>query len=216
MPSKRSRCLSCGGLHTIQFVCDPILLKEYGKLAEYVGDRFIRTYYLTDGEAEELQQEIKIALIKLPQKYRNKAGILVILRHRLRDIVRNMMPAGSSGTLLERRKSKEKLVGTFSDGAYDEDESSIMSITISDIASIMNKINRGADPNRDPEIIKALMEQIPASERAVVELTFGLDGKAFSNRQIQKKLNRGKEWVDSRLNKGIERLKGLIEQQSAK
>jgi DNA-directed RNA polymerase specialized sigma24 family protein len=162
---------------------------KYCKLAHWLVGRYKKKFNLTDERADDLEHSLLVKLFQAPTSYRNPAGIHLILRTKMFDLIEHMMLG---------EFDKEITVGL------------MQAPTRSDEAQAYR--DRPDPTPHEERILDALhipavlgrLESLRSPERVVLGMSFGIDGfDEFDDYWIARRLGKTKQWVSMKRKQAV-------------
>ena len=221
--TRNHNCSACGHRHDDEHLCIPIVLEKYSDIASRIAYAIAKTYRYSNEDCRDVVGDVLLGLLQIPPQYRNLGGVKFWSRARAINSITARLPFGTSGTIHERDKHSDWYGGVFVPYASRE-EASNDGVTLkpgefisesqcvppSEVFASGQSDGGGWDLMHDFESVRKYLPQLTSEQRAVIELSFGINGKEFSNRQIARKLGRDARWVAQRLEKGLAKLRELM------
>ena len=170
------------------------LLKKYCKLAHWLVGRYKRRFKLSDEQADDLEHSLLVVLFQAPTSYRNPAGIHLIFRTKLQDLIQAALKHEreiSAGLMQSPERCEEPL-------PYE------------DPADPIPHEQRIHDALTAPAVLSKI-DALSSPERAVLGLTYGVDGcEELDDYWIARRLGKTKAWVAWKRKQAIFKLQGLM------
>ena len=193
-------CEHCLKAHAAEFWCNERVYAQYHRLVRNVVRGFLRVYRISSDFEDDITQDVLLALLKTPQSYRpHPNGMYAVIRTR------------TLNTLIINRKIKTNGYLFWSDHAQPlEEASEEFTAAYKDRNSrVLKYVDFAVTLDRD--VALRLLRSLPQAERLSLELIFGLNGASeHTVKRTASKLGKTPDWVNSRLNKGLERLRSRM------
>lgn len=155
------------------------LLEKYCKLAHWLVGRYKKKFQLSDERADDLEHSLLVVLFQAPAAYRNPAGIHLIFRTKLQDLIQAALKHEreiSAGLMQAPERCDEDL--PYEDRADQTPHEAIMHDAL--VAPVA----------------LARLEELRSPERVVLGLSFGLEGfEQMSDYWISRRLGKTEAWV---------------------
>lgn len=162
------------------------LLLNYGNLAKYAVGKYARAFRLTHDQAEDLLHSLLVEIFRAPRQYRNLRGISILIGSRIKDFQKGF----TKGSLC---RNTEVTVGLMQSPAVNESlrlKGRVVPSHGEDPPDPQNHEQMIHDSIAVPSIFVHL-DALASSERAVLGLSFGIDGhREMSDAMIAIKLGR--------------------------
>jgi RNA polymerase sigma factor (sigma-70 family) len=192
------------------------LVDKYGRLAGFLAWRFVRQNHkalpfkdqdhplLGTEDAEDLASAALVKLVRCPMEHRHEPGYVKTL---ITNAIINAWHKRLKTLRAERQAREVWESGEF--GPHGGDRQAPGEVT-----TLLERVPDSTDmelniqSQMDSTLAAGRVTNLPAPERIVIELSFGLNGcKPVGLDRIAKKLGRSRWWAEVRLKKGIERLR---------
>jgi len=175
-------------------------VERYRRLAGHIAWTFVRRSHreispvvLTQEDAEDFASCALLKLVKCPPQFRDQKPYVNLL------IVNGIITAW-------RKRLKQLESETNGKGAEDGED-------YFDTIEGRDGVHTSTQTKFDFRTVSNLLPNLPAAERLVIELNFGLGCPPCGVERIGKKLGRSKSWVELRISKGILRIRESLSSQ---